>query len=269
MRSACRTAGLAGLLIVLLSGLAAVPAPALAGAWTRAPGGAQLITTVGRQQVPFRQSEEAEGDAASDTFQIYGEYGLAEGLTVGGSFWLEVAPSDLDRGSALIGGFARKQLWQSEAGSVASVQLSAAAPVERWISEEFARSKPFSTAEIGLRALYGKSWWGDWGSAFLSTEAGYHLRFEDQPNEIRADATAGFEPWPCCAGMVSLHGLLPDGEGDTDTSLKLAPSLVWHLRRPGGEKPDLRRSSLQLGLAYDLLQPEDGIGVFLGAWQEF
>ena len=251
----------------LLLGLAAAPAPAEAGAWTREPGTIQLITTIGQRGAPLRAGEDA-ADADTSTFQFYGEYGLTETVTVGGKLWLDMASTDPQLGSAAIGPFLRKRLWRTDTGHVAAVQVGALAPIEDWISAEFGRAKPFSTYEGSVRALYGKSWWGDWGSAFVSTEAGYQYRL-DLPDEIRADVTAGIEPLDCCMAMLGVYGLTPIEPGQTDDSLRLAPSVVWHAFRPEEDAEETRATSFQLGLTYDALQPEDGIGFFIGVWQEF
>ena len=267
-----RTVGPA--LLVCLSALAAsvivavVPAPADAGAWTREPGNLQVITTVGRRGEPFRAGEDDSG-VQTDTMQFYAEYGLIEGLTVGAKFWTDIAASDPGVGSAAAGLFVRKRLWRTDTGQVASVQAGALAPVESYLNEEFGRSKPFSTVEYSLRGLHGKSWWGDWGSAFVSTEAGYQLRLEGRPDEIRVDVTAGIRPFDCCLAMLGVYGLYPVHEDLTDSSLRLAPSLGWQIRRPDDGDPDRRPSTIQIGLIHDLLQSGDGFGYFLGLWQEF
>lgn len=245
----------------LLLLLSLLPGLAMAGAWTRTPGDLQVIATAGIEGMPLRQAED-DNDGAQ-TAQLYAEYGVTEGLTAGGSFWLEVVPTEPDQGSAALGGFLRQRLWQNEA-AVLSLQAGIAAPVERWISAEFARTKPFSALDLGVTALYGRSWWGDWGSAFLSTGVGYHYLFEDQPAEVRGEVTLGTEPWSCCMAMLSLYGLLPVQEGLTDESLKIVPSVGWHLT-DGSEGP---RTTLQLGASRDLLR-DQGFGAFLGVWQDF
>ena len=267
MRVAGRIASGVHLTLIALLWPAVVPAPAEAGAWTREPGSTQFITVIGKRGAPLRAGEDAGGTDTS-TFQAYGEHGLTETVTLGGKFWLDMATGDPEIGSAAIGPFLRKRLWRTDTGHVAAVQVGALAPVEDWIGGEFGRSKPFSTYEAAVRALYGKSWWGDWGSAFVSTEGGYQYRL-DLPDEIRADVTAGIEPVDCCMAMLGVYGLMPIEAGLTDRSLRFAPSLVWHAFGGDEETADGRATSLQLGLTYDALQPEDGLGFFLGIWQEF
>ena len=248
-------------------GSAVAPSPAGAGAWTREPGSLQIITTAGRRGAPYRAGEDSD-EVETDFLQFYAEYGLAEGLTVGAKFWTDIAPSDPDVGSAAAGLFVRKRLWHTDTGHVASVQAGALAPIERFLNEEFGESKPFSTVEFALRGLYGRSWWGDWGNAFLSTEAGYQVRLEGRPDEIRADVTAGIQPVDCCLAMLGVYGLYPVKEELTESSIRLAPSLGWQVRGPDEESPDRQPTTLQAGLTYDLLEPGDGIGFFLGLWQE-
>ncbi|HUF56790.1 MAG TPA: hypothetical protein VMM55_09560, partial [Thermohalobaculum sp.] len=130
-------------------------------------------------------------------------------------------------------------------------------------------SKPFSTVEYSFRGLYGKSWWGDWGNAYVSTEAGYQVRLEERPDEIRADITAGIQPLDCCLAMLGVYGLYPIREDLTESSLRIAPSVAWLIRRPDEDDPDRQPTAIQLGLTHDLLEPGDGFGYFLGLWQEF
>ena len=264
-----RTVGPALVLCPLLLALGAAlsAAPAGAGAWTRQPGNLQVITTAGRRGEPLRAGEDEDG-VETDTMQFYAEYGLAEGLTVGAKFWTDIAPEDPDVGSAAAGLFVRKRLWQTDTGHVVSVQAGALAPVESYLNEEFGESKPFSTVEYSVRGLYGKSWWGDWGNAFVSTEAGYQVRLEGRPDEIRADATAGIQPLDCCLAMLGVYGLYPVREDLTESSLRLAPSVAWLIRQPDADDPEWQKTAIQFGLTHDLLQSGDGFGYFLGLWQE-
>lgn len=237
--------------------------PAAAGAWTRTPGETQVIATAGLRGAPLAAGEEDDGQGG--VAQLYAEHGLAEGFTVGAKVIGDFVPGDPDRGSAAAGVFGRYRLWQGE-GAVASVQLDVQAPIERLFGEAFARSKPFSVAEAALRGLYGRSWWGDWGSAFVSTGAGYALRGEGRAGQALAEATFGIEPFDCCLGMLSAYGRVPVEEDGTDEQLTLQPSAVWHLRRSEDGRPS---TSAQLGVSYDVLNPEDGAGLFLGLWQTF
>lgn len=242
-----------------------LPAPADAGAWTRARGEGQVIVTAGLRGAPLNPGEEEGGDGGNA--QLYGEYGLAEGFTVGAKVLGDYVPGDPDEGSAAAGVFGRYRLWQNDGGGVASVQLDLQAPIERLFGEEFARSKPFSAAEAAVRGLYGRSWWGDWGSAFLSTGAGYALRAEGRAGQALLEATVGVEPLDCCLGMLSAYSRLPVEDDGTDDQLTLQPSAVWHLRRSADTgRPT---TSAQMGVSYDVLNPEDGPGLFVGLWQSF
>ena len=265
MRTVFRVAVLA-VLAALPSMLAVLvaPTPVLAGAWTREQGSTQIITKFGRQQRPVREARDTDDPSPATLSQLYGEYGVTDDLTVGANAWLDIAVDNPDLGSASLGVFARQRVWRRDDGRVASLQLGVSLPAERAVSREFARSKPFSATDIGLDALFGKSWWGDWGNAYLSTGLGYHHRFEDQPAELRGEVTFGVEPHRCCVAMMALHGLTPVTEGDTEGSLKLTPSVGWHVRRESAS-----HTTLQLGASYDLLDTDDGFGVFIGVWQSF
>lgn len=269
-------AWLAGLGI-LATTLCTVGGPARGGAWTRAEGEGQLILSSGRRTSPAGALVGGASERDLTLAQLYVEYGLLDDLTLGASAYVEIAPVDAEDGSAGAAFFARKRLWQDDRGNVVSVQGAVSLPFEKLISDSFARSKPDSVTEFQLRALYGKSWWGDWGNAFLSTEAGYHLRSEGAPDELRLDATAGFEPHRCCMALFSLYTAVPLGNrtgSDSRTSLKMAPSFaytLWPEIARNAKKPSGRvfPSTIQIGLDYDVLNPGDGLGVFVSIWKRF
>jgi len=270
-----RAAGGMALLGLALAGvLGATPGPeAAAGAWTKAPGRGQLIATTGRRAAPITAFVGEPAQSDSNFSQLYVEYGVIEGLTLGGVAFVEVSTSDFEDNAAEVGVFARKRLWHSDWGGVASVQLGYSHPLERMIGEGFAGSEPDSVPEIQARALYGQSFWGGWGNAFVSLEAGYHWQRGDRADEIRADVTGGYAPWRCCMGLLSLYSLTPIGEG-TEASLTIAPSFAYTIVPrigPNEKKPfhRLEPTTVQIGVSYDLLNLDDGLGVQVSIWQAF
>lgn len=257
-------------LAVLLLGL--LPGAAAGGAWTRAAGDGQLIFTSGRQIAPVGA---LTGNAASSDktqAQIFVEYGVLDSLTVGGSLYGEVSSIDANDGAALFSAFARQRLYRDDAGNVASAQIGFALPAEKLISGRFARSRPNSTPELRLAGLYGTSWWGDWGSAYLTTEAGWAWRSEGTGDELRGELAIGYRPWRCCTAGLSLYATAPLS-GTNDAALKLVPSVAYTLYPPVGrneKKPqDFAATTTQIGLVYDLLNPDDGIGFLLSLWRPF
>lgn len=264
-----------------LVGLAAMPSawpePARAGAWTQREGRGQIIFSSGRRSATPGSliSGTAEGDVTIS--QLYLEYGFTDAITLGASAYTEYDVNDADRGSAAAAVFARARVWQNATGSLASVQVAYSQPLESLINEAFGRSKPNSTPEVQLRGLFGSSWWGDWGSAFLSTEGGYNWRSEGTPDEIRLDATLGYEPRRCCMALLSVYGAVPLGSRpglDSDTALKIAPSLAYTLWPEIGrnrKKPlgPVLPATIQIGLDYDLLDRDEGVGFFVSIWRRF
>lgn len=259
---------LAGLAVLI--GLALVPRDAWAGAWTQEPGRAQLFVTGGVTGGGMGMLGTGGDAGEGKTWtSVLGEYGLREGLTVGLKFYAETETTEegtLD-GAASLGAYVRKRVWQNaEKGAVASIQIEGQVPVERLLGADLARSAPTSTTELGLRGLYGRSWWGDWGSAFVSTEAAGTWRSEGQSPDLRTQVTVGYQPGDRWMAMLSANGVLPFEDTGTDPSLKISPSVAVHLGQPD-EKG--RRTSVQLGVSQDVLDSEVGPGVFLSIWRKF
>jgi hypothetical protein len=72
-------------------------------------------------------------------------------------------------------------------------------------------------------------------------------------------------------GILSVYGLSPLGPG-TDPSLKVSPSLAytfWPFAERDEKEPEKQRkpSTIQIGLSYDVLNPEDGMGVLISIWR--
>jgi len=264
---------LAGLGWIAASLTVFAPAAADAGAWTRAAGEGLSIATTARRAAPVGALAGGVADSEATVSQIYLEYGLTDALTLGAKVYMELSSTDADGSSASLGAFLRVRLWQGESGGIASVQGGYAHPIGSLVGGAFALSKPGAVPEAHLAALYGKGWGGDWGSAFVSTGATYLWRGEHQADELRFEVTGGYRPWRRWMGMLGLYALAPLGPG-TDASLKLAPSIAytmwpylgWNEKKP---RRPVNPSTIQLGIAYDLLNRDDGLGVSLSVWQPF
>jgi len=220
-----------------------------AGAWTRPKGEAQVIVTSGRRIAPMG------------------------GLTIGGKSYIEYSTTDFDRSSAALGGFLRKQVWQDGKGGVGSVQAGYAHPIEALLGSGFEYAYPDVVPEAHFAGLYGRGWGGDWSSAFVSSGVTYHWRGEGVPDDLRFELTGGYAPWRRFMGMLSLYGLEPLGSG-TEQSLKIAPSLaytMWPVLDRNEKKPKgkVRPSAVQIGVSYDVLNPDDGLGVMVSVWRAF
>lgn len=247
------------------------PEPLQAGAWTRTPGDGLIIFSSGRQVGPVGALAGGVADEDSTTTQFFAEYGLIEGLTLGGTLFVDISTSDLGGGSAAAGAFLRKRVWAGDHG-VFSVQAGYSQPIEDLLPGDLGATNSSSVPEVEMRLLYGHSLWGDWGSAFFAGDIGYDWRSNEEPDEFRLNLTTGYEPWHCCLAIMSLFTTVPvDGE---DAALQLAPSIAYTLFpefERNGKKPQgpIMPSTIQVGLNYDLLNTGDGLGVQLSVWRRF
>jgi len=257
--------------------LAALPGLAGAGAWTQPEGQGQVIISGSIGVSPVIGVTNDVGDTESSFTSIFAEYGLVEGLTIGGTAFVEIPENGSTDNTANIGLLLRKRLWQGQDGDVASVQIGVVQPLDDAMGDRWGGRGTDQTNEVSLRGLYGRGFGGDWGTAFVSTEAGFHKQLDGDEDELRADVTVGYGPSPCCLWMMSSYGTLPLGDAD-DASLRLAPSFAYTLRRdPGasdksGEDEDDGSNALltlQVGVSQDVLNVEDGFGVQISLWRSF
>jgi hypothetical protein len=247
--------------------------PACAGAWTQAKGEGLAITTTARRVGPVGALTGGPVSSDANISQIYLEYGLFDGLTIGAKSYIEFSTTDQNGSSAALGGFVRKRVWQDRRGGIASVQVGYAHPIDSLLGSAFDYSEPGAVPEAHLAGLYGRGWAGDWGSAFISTGAAYHLRGEGVADDLRFEFTTGYAPWRRFMGMVSFYGLAPLGEG-TDASLKVAPSIAftmwpWIGRNEKKPRGPVHPSTIQLGVSYDFLNLNDGLGLSISIWRPF
>ena len=251
---------------------------AAGGAWTLAEGSGQLIMTTGRKIAPVGAFMGGPADSDSNSSQIWAEYGVADGWTVGLVAYGEFSTTDAEDLELRLGGHVRHRVWTGSEGDVASVQLGFSAPVERWLGDLAPDSLPDSVPEVHLRGLYGRGWQTGWGNSFVSAEAGFHWRGERAADELRFDVTAGHEAWKGVLGLFSVFAAVPvgsgDDEGDSDATLKLAPSIaytLWPWLGENDKKPygPLHPNTVQLGIVWDVLNPDDGLGVQIAIWKSF
>ena len=250
---------------------------AAAGAWTLAEGTGQVITTTGRKIAPVGAFMGGAADSDAISSQIYAEYGVADGWTVGLAAYGEFSTTDAEDMELRLGGHVRHRVWTGEKGDTASIQAGFSAPVESWLGKLAPESLPDSVPEAHLRALYGRGWQTGWGNSFVSAEAGFHWRGERADDELRFDVTAGHEAWKGVLGLFSVFTALPLGGGDkggSDATLKLAPSIaytLWPWLGENDKKPSgpLYPNTIQLGIVWDALNPDDGLGVQISIWKSF
>ncbi len=162
---------------------------------------------------------------------------------------------------------------QGGQGGVGSVEIGYAHPIDSLLGSTFAVSQPGAVPEAHLGGFYGHGWADDGGSAFISTGVAYHLRGEGTADDLRYEFTTGYAPWRRIMGIVSFYGLTPLVE-DADASLKIAPSIAYTMwpkvgrdeKKPAGP---VKPGTFQLGVSYDLLNQDDGLGVSFSIWRRF
>ena len=267
-----KSAVLGGLVSAGLASAVLLPAgPARAGAWTLAEGTGQLIVTSGREMAPASAFFDGIADSDTSTLRVHLEYGLTPevtlGLTASGEWMLPGQQVDLR-----LGAHARYRIWQGRSGDVASIQIGGSFPVEQWFGEPGAGGSADSVAEAQAGLLYGRSWQTGWGDTFATGGLALRWRGGDQADEVLIEATAGHRPIKRLLGLFSIYAAAPMGDGDF--SLKLAPSLAWTFWPYLGEnekKPAVMHHprTIQLGVSYDVLAPEDGLAVNLSVWNRF
>ena len=272
MRRMRRAAASRVVLAVLATAMAAVAIPgarpALAGAWTRAPGETFLSLSTSWYRTDDGGYEEVYG-------ALYGEYGLREGVTVGGAAeWSRpVGPAAPLEDRLTWSGFARLRLHEGAAGDPLSVQIGASYARQGLQAGE-PRQRATDGFEIDLRGLYGRGFPTALGDAFYDAQAALRLRLGDPPDEVRLDLTAGLRPrgaegdwldgdWLALVqsfGVVSMRN--GDGGDDGFDSLKLAASLGRSVREG---------TYLGVGMERDVAgrNVDRGLRLKLFVWSEF
>lgn len=260
---------------VLVAGLAG---PAWAGAWTQPEGRGQVIVSASTGVSPQNALSGSLAAPQSSFVSLFGEYGLREGLTLGATAFVEIPDDGGADHTANVGVALRKRLWQRDAGDVASVQIGYVHPLDALAGAQFGGEFADTRQEVSLRGLYGRGFWGDWGTAFVSLEGGYHKRFDAEEDELRLDVTAGVALDPRWLWLLSLYTTFPVGDGE-DNAVKIAPSLAYTFEaRPVRGPPEatepapwyaLRPVTLQLSLTQDLLDLGNGVGVQISVWKSF
>lgn len=235
--------------------LGLLAAQAEAAAWTQAPGAgfASIVST-------FYATD--DGNYEEATLGLYGEYGVAEGWTLGAAVDLSqpTGPAEAIDGDVTLFAFARRRLWTGPDGDPFSVQVGAIAGTTAGIGEV-----PAQTADepgLDLRALYGRGFASALGDGWLNAETALRLRFEDSADEFRIDLTAGLRPAPRWLVMlqsfatIGLENAEKNGDGfpigDDYSVWKLAPSVGYEiapgLTLVGGVEREVAGRDIERGL---------------------
>jgi len=249
--------------------VATLPTYADAGAWTLPEDETLAIVTTSYQIAPAASLISGVRTKEDLATQVFLETGLFEDLTLGFTTYSEFSRLTGEADTRL-GLHARHRVWQGWNGSVASVQIGFEVPVNDWIGYP----QPVdSVVEIDARFLFGTGWQFDWANSYVSTELGYRARRGGQSDELRFDGTAGLEPWDGILGLFTVSSSVPFGETGR-ASLELTPSVaftLWPQVDSNDKKPVLATppQTLQIGIGYDVLNPNDGIRLSGGIWTWF
>ena len=207
-----------------------MPAFACAGAWPAPEGGGQTIVTNTRKVDRPRNLLGEDPTKVRNEVSFFAEYGLTPettvGLVISGGFNESTPnglPDEIDV-ELQIGGHVRHKIWHGEQGDVASVEIGARFPAERWIGESLGDNRPGSVSEAYVSILYGTNWQFAWSNAFLSTGLEFRARGEGQDEEIKLIATGGWQPHDRVMGLFDFRWTEPLGALGTP-SVKL--SSLW------------------------------------------
>lgn len=258
--------------IVVIAGFCTGTPSALAGAWTRAEGSGQLITTTARKVAPTSQFFADAPQRDTQSMQIFLEYGLTEEITVGGSLRAEyeLITQQLELRLAL---HTRFRFWQGADGDVASVQIGGSYPFEGNLGIVLINERPWIVPNADIMLFYGRGWQTGWGDPFLSAGAGYRWRGGNEADEIRAEISSGHRVTRHWMGLLNMTGAYPIEEGGT-RSLKVSPSVAytfWPRLGTNDKKPSepVNPSTIQVGVTYDVMNADDGLEVGVSVWRRF
>lgn len=248
-----RRAGRAfSLFAALVLAARAMLATAEASPWIRDKG--RLFISTRTDYFIAEADEAAMAGAGPVRFERYDsdtylEFGLTPSLMIGAkavygtSTYFDGTTLSQASGFSEIEGFVQRALWRN-ARQTLSVKLAGAAPASFVGGPRPDLQR--DSADVELRALYGRNLSFSPFKLYATAEAGYRRRFGAGADELRADLLLGAEPARAalilCEVLVvkSLRNEDPGG-ADYDV-VKIQPSLVW---RAG------RRWSLQAGLAHE------------------
>ncbi len=251
--------------------LALWTACAHAGAWPQPEGTGVVIVTTAREVAPAGSFFGGDVDDSSNFSQIFVEYGVYPGVTLGVSAFGEFSDTVANDVTAALRAHVRGTVWTGASGDIAAVQVGGSLPVERWLGNGLGDDRPDSVPEAELRLLYGRGWQTDWGDSFVSTELGFRWRSESQEDELLLDTTVGLRPINELLALMRVFTTLPFGD---DASLKLGPSLAytaWPWLGSNDKKPAeiAPPETIEFGITWDALNPDDGLTVGVSIWRRF
>lgn len=231
---------------------------AMAAAWTRAEGAG--FTSQSTKFFTTEATSDADPAFRKITASSYIEYGLYDGVTIGGE--LDYAMRADGAEESLTRAFVRARLWRTDY-DVLSAELGAGYPVLDALSAD--NSARDVTPDLRLSLAYGRglTWGaGGWAEAALI----FRKRFRSPADEIKLDLTLGLRPTErivLIAQAFGTLGLRNEGPfGANYDALKISASAGYRIT-------DTR--TLLFGIAQDILGRNIDLGTEIGVtiWTEF
>ena len=230
----------------------------MAAAWTRAEG-----TGFTSQSTKFFTTELTSGadpPFRKATAATYIEYGLYEGVTIGGE--LDYAARADGAEESLTRVFVRTRLWKSD-NDVLSGEIGGGYPVLDAVSADSSARDVTPDLRIGLAYGRGLAWGaGGWAEAALT----FRKRFRSPADEIKLDLTLGYRPSDEIVLMGQIFGTLGlrnEGPfGVNYDALKVSASAGYRLTET---------RTLLLVVAQDVLGRNIDLGTEIGftIWNNF
>lgn len=251
-----------------------VPGVALAGAWPAPEGVAQyIVTTSLKGEDPASIAGVLSDEDARNEISLFAEYGLTEDTTGGLTVYAGFDQADLRYAEVEIGAFLRHRFWWNEMGDVASFEFGINLPAERWVGSDLGENRDNSVNEAFGSLMYGIGRQLDWANVFASNGVEYRARGGGKPDELTLFTTLGVQPHDRFIGLLDIWLQKPLDGGDP-LRLKLTPSVglilrpwTWENEKKSGQLS--YPTTLQLGVTYDTLNPEDGVSLNLSIWKSF
>ena len=251
-----------------------LPGTAFAGAWPAPEGVTQYIVTTSLKGEDAGDIAGILNDEdARNEISLYAEHGLTEDTTGGLTVYAGFDRAELSYAEVEIGAFLRHRFWSNEMGDVASFEFGINLPAERWIGSDLGANRDNSVNEAFGSLMYGIGRQLDWANVFASSGMEYRARGGGKADEVTLFTTLGVQPHDRFIGLLDIW-LQKPVDGDDPLRLKLTPSVgvilrpwMWENEKKKGQLS--YPTTLQLGMTYDTLNPEDGVSLNLSIWKSF
>ena len=251
-----------------------LPNLAVAGAWPAPKGIVQyIVTTSLKGEDPGDIAKVLNDEDARNEVLLYGEYGITDDTTGGLTVYAGFDQADLRYAEVEVGAFLRHRFWWNEMGDVASFEVGINLPTERWVGSGLGERRNNSVNEAFGSLMYGVGRQLDWANVFASSGVEYRARGSGKPDRVTLFTTLGLQPHDRFITLLDIW-LQKPLDRDDPLRLKFTPSIglilkpwTWENEKKSGQLS--YPTTLQLGVTYDTLNPEDGVALNLSIWRSF